>query len=665
LKVARILSLATAVAGTAAAISALVRRHQWEQGNNRMAICVDFEDAQAASIRSGLPFDQMLLRLAQAGATHISLPEWTLNRLRIWGQLTPRAPEAAPGAMPVPRDPPLVGHWNYLYGEAGLVAKLAGELGQRLPHLQAAVLNDGSSQATTLLFAGDLPTIGEIGLGFDDEMAALIQQNGLGVVPRPVSYAWPEPGLLRRTLAQAAGVGRYVAFDGDMILGHEMHLDATVAALEEHGLTFVYFAQSRHQKGDWFVAKRRAPHLVLGHRFSRADMVPLDYHAACHNWIHLARERGIRFCYVTFFRVLHATAPLEGLDYVHHLKHALEDAGFPVSREEGVPPAVGQTPGSVPTDRPVPAPDTLELVAAGVAAAGIGAAAVSELANLPQSLAIPLTLAATGGAAALPLVEKRRNERSARLSMAANSLQGHSADHSHDHDHDHDHGHTSLHSLYPPSYAPKLLALGAAVFGPVAAMQAGGLEGMVYQLAASAVMAIVTSGQEYHLRIEQFRGFNLDWLLPLASVAMRLPDRKARAWSLTALGAVWLAAQQRDMDGLALIDPGHAEGHTHHISAAMGMIGDIQMSLGPKPARKWAGLGPLAAGLRELMVGDGRADLATPLSFLAALGYALGLVSFRFPERALQETLRTAGPSFLTGSAVGFLFRLLSRLPRG
>ena len=43
--------------------------------------------------------------------------------------------------MPVPRDPPLVGHWNYLYGEAGLVAKLAGELGQRLPHLQAAVLN--------------------------------------------------------------------------------------------------------------------------------------------------------------------------------------------------------------------------------------------------------------------------------------------------------------------------------------------------------------------------------------------------------------------------------------------------------------------------------------------------------------------------------------------
>ena len=43
---------------------------------------------------------------------------------------------------------------------------------------------------------------------------------------------------MERTLAQAAAVwpkrrggSRIVAFDGDLILGHEMHLDATVAAL--------------------------------------------------------------------------------------------------------------------------------------------------------------------------------------------------------------------------------------------------------------------------------------------------------------------------------------------------------------------------------------------------------------------------------------------------
>jgi hypothetical protein len=652
-----------------------------------MAICVDFDDAQAASIRAGLPFDQMLARLAEAGATHISLPEWTLDRLRQRGQLTARAPEPATWSNPLAQSAPFSGHWNFLMGEAGLVSRLAAELGQRMPHLEATVLDDGHSYVATLAFAGDLPTIGEIGLGFDDEMAARIHQHGLGVVARPVSYAWPEPGLLKRTLAQAAALTHYIAFDGDMILGHEMHLDATVAALEENGLTFVYFAQSRHQKGDWFIAKRRAPHLVLGHRFSRQEMVPLDFHAACHNWVHFARERGIRFCYVNFFRVLHATAPLEGIDYVHHLKHALEDAGFPVVRHGEEPGQNVRAPGS-PGEQPVPAPDTLELAAAGAAAAAIGAAALSEFTDLPQAVAMPLTLAAVGGAAGLPYIEKRRNERSIQSMLAANALQDHSHDHhahdhhSHDHhsydhhsydhhsyDHEHhghgeDHDHKHLHALYPPSYAPKLLALGAAALGPVAAMQAGVLEATVIQWSASAVMAVATSGQEYHLSVERFRGFNLDWMLPLVTAAIRLPAPSARVWSLVALAATWLAAQKRGVDGLALIDPGHAEGHTHHISAAMAMIGDIQMRLGPKPARKWAGLGLAAAGLRDTEIGRDGAALDAMLSILSALGYSLALVGFRFPERSLQETLRTAAPSSVTGSAAGLLFRLLSRLPR-
>ena len=137
-----------------------------------------------------------------------------------------------------------------------LVQAIAAELQARLPHIRARVL---PGDAHTLSFAGDLEAIGAIGLGFDARLAEVIHRGGLGVVPRPVSYDWHERALIERTLAQAAEVGDgVVAFDGNLILGHEMHLGETLSALEAHGQTFAYFAESRHQRGDWFIAK--APH---------------------------------------------------------------------------------------------------------------------------------------------------------------------------------------------------------------------------------------------------------------------------------------------------------------------------------------------------------------------------------------------------------------------
>ncbi len=652
MKLSRLLSLTLAAAGGLASSHVLQRRRQWEQRNNRVAICVDFDDAQAAAIRAGLPLAELVEMLVNNGATHLSLPELTLNRLRHTGQLTPKAP-----AQPR-QGAPRIGHWNYLHGPKNLVRYLVTELRDRLPYTQADYLDE-----QTLVFAGDLPTIGEIGLGYDMALAQKIQTNGLALLPRPVSYAWPEKNLLERTLAQTAVLNNLVAFAGNMILGHEMHLDETVEAMEAHDLSLVYFAESRHQKGDWFVAKRRAPNVILAHQFTPEEMIPLDYHAACHNWVHFARERGIRLCYVNFFRVLHATAPLEGVDYVHHLKHALEDAGYTVSRDVDLP-------------TPVPAPDTQELALAGVSVAGIGATAVSSLLNLPESLALPLTVAAAGSAAILPFVEEQRNQAAiARLAHSHDHDQAqehhhHEHDHGHHHDHEHDHAHDhgDLAALYPPSYAPKLIALGATALTPIAVLQstrldgaAGWLAGLAYQAAAAAALAASTSGQEYQLRIEAYKGFNLDWLLPLATAVLQLPNNTGKAAALAVLGAGWLAARQQNLDVLSAIDPGHAEGHTHHISAAMATIGDIQMAIGPKPARKWAGLGPAATAVSLILANRGYKTGAVGTAVLATIGQAMGLVGFRHPERALKDTTQQAVPSFASGAGVGLLVLLLGK----
>ena len=460
LKPATLLSLTLTALGGLASARVLQRRQAWEATHRRVAICVDLDDAKAAAIRAGQPLGAVLHALADHGATHASLPELSLNRLRAEGALTPRAP-----SQPRRAKPP-VGHWNYLYGPEELVEQLAAELAARLPYTQARVLG-----ATTLSFAGDLPTLGEIGLGFDAALAQQIQSAGLSCVPRPVSYAWPEDRLIDQTLAQAAVFGKLVAFDGDLILGHEMHLDATLRAMAREALTLVFFAESRHQKGDWFVAKRRAPHVVLAHRFTPAAMVPLDLHAAAHHWAHLARERGVRLCYVNFFKVLHATAPLEALHYVEHIREALQQDGFEVHPDVGGP-------------TPVPAPSRAELALTGLASAGIAASAVNTALDLPDGAALPLTIAAAAGAAALPHLERPRNE---------------------------------LEAQYPPSYAPKALAL-AATLAPAAAVTltqhggaAGWLGGVLTQLSAAAAVAAATSSQDYHLRVEEYRGFNLDW----------------------------------------------------------------------------------------------------------------------------------------------------------
>lgn len=90
-------------------------------------------------------------------------------------------------------------------------------------------------------------------------------------------------------------------------------------------------------------------------------------------------------------------------------------------------------------------------------------------------------------------------------------------------------------------------------------------------------------------------------------------------------------------DPLARFDPAHAEGHTHHLSAAARWMGDAKIALGPQPARKWAGLG--AAG---------------------AAGNVLAMIGWRRPERALRVTAREALPSLGVGAAMGALAMLFS-----
>jgi hypothetical protein len=518
--------------------------------------------------------------------------------------------------------------------EPELLAYLAEEFGARLPSACARLIEQQSATPNPqplLSLTGHLPTLAEMGLGFEARAAADILQAGLGVVPRPVSFSWPEDVLVERTLAQAAGLGaEIIAFEGDLILGHEMHLEKTVECLGKYDLAFAYFSETRHQKGDWFIAKRRAMRgrVVQAHYFTPQAMVPEDFHSAAHHWGMLARARGIRLCYVNVFRRIHAAEPLECLHYIEHIKEELEGLGLRLAGTDRTVAVNGARarPSAEPPVLAAPSREDMALI--GLASAGALSLAVADTLDLPEPAALGLAGAAAVGAAALPYLDRPR-------------------------------GH--LEEAYPPSYAPKLLALAGTAAAPVAAQAFQGdplaalAGGAGVQGGVAASLAALTTGQEYQQRVEEFRSLNADLFLPLSAAVYRgLPDARWRALALAAVGAAWLAANKVAPDLLGRLDRDLPAGHTHHLSAAQRLIGDALIALGPRPARKWAGLG-LAAGVAAAVsrVGGARSTPSLAASLAAALGNAVMLAAFRRPERPLQETLPLVAQSWQVGAAVG------------
>jgi hypothetical protein len=617
MRVSSAINLGLIAAGAAASLRPLLRRHAWEMSNRRAYIVLDYDDALAVATRAGLSQTEFLHEAHQHGATHLALPELALSRLLAKGRLVPVvAAESTPSGRGA-------GTWIYLASsELELLEHLATELGARVPSCAARLLP--AAPVPTLALRGDWPTLAEMGLGFEAPAAAQAVSAGLGLVPRPVSFAWPEDRLVERTLAQAAGLAAgageagIVAFDGDLILGHEMHLEATVASLVRYGLSFAYFCETRHQKGDWFVAKRLAAvdQVILSHYFTPAAMVPEDFHSAAHHWGMLAQARGIRLCYVNVFRRIHATEPLECLHYIEHIKEELEEAGLSLDASRA---------------HNLRAPQRGTLALAALAPAGAASLAASAVLGLSEPVAVGLTVASAVGAALLPYLDRPRGE---------------------------------LEHSYPPSYAPKLLALAGAAAAPAAAALSGDLaSAALIQAGTATALGVFTTGRDYQLRIETYRSLNLDWAVPLAAVVIsRVQDRRWKWLSLGVLGGVWLLVRARVPDLLGQLDQDLPAGHTHHLSAAQRLLGDALIAIGPRPSRKWAGAGLAGLAAAGVLQQLGYDELATGAALMATAANALMLAAFRRPERPLALTTAGVQKSWAGWGTLGLVLAALAKV---
>ena len=688
----RIISYGLMTGGALASAKALLKRWQWEESNVLAAIMLDWDDVQAVATRAAAmsaetepgerSVENLLSRFKEKGATHLSLPELTLNRLLQKGELSVTQGSSA-GRI-------------YLRAQDATMAELvATELQARLPQLQ---VNCSRSKNPLISFLGDLPTVAEIGLGFDPAQAELAHQVGLSPVARPIGYSWMQPDMIERSLDQAAALGaKIIAVQGNLVPGHEFRMQATLEAMQRNGLTYAYFSESRHQKGDWFLAKNLAPKglVILAHEFEPSELLEDDWFTMSYRWANLAVEAGVRLCSVRFFRILHAADPLESLAYVEELANAL--------RAVELVPGVA---GDVDLTLFQPQRDTAALAWAGLSVAG-AAGLAADLLPVPN----PVKLLGVGATAltlaSLPFLEKSKlepghaHDHDHHAHHPDHDHHHHHDDHEHHHDHPHEHAHHPHHDhgrdhghqhdrIQATAYAPKGLALATTVAYPAAAAAincANPVAALARALAISVTGATVlnatTVETDYVMGIETYRGYNLDWLIPLglaAGSALLNPQNPTQTTSKSSLNSaphhpksIWrwlplvgvvlmtLKNLKSDLtqDLLATFDREHRHAHTHHLSAFQRAVGDNKMALSPKPLRKWALLAPLGAVGAALLKRNGQEEMAVVALTAATAGQVATLAGFRNGQRALLKTVEGRARSWTMGAALAGVVWLL------
>jgi hypothetical protein len=312
-------------------------------------------------------------------------------------------------------------------------------------------------------------------------------------------------------------------------------------------------------------------------------------------------------------------------------------------------------------------------------------------------------MAALGAAAltlaGLPLLEKTSHR------------QPHPHHHSHSHhdhddqphDHNHPHHHHDDHSHHRPhdrtaatAYAPKGLSLAAAVLYPAAVVAANGAgpamalaHNLTVAVAGATTLTAVTSESDYLLGIEEHRGYNLDWLIPiglavfsgfnklqLANCKSHIPlpnssfilhPSSFKLWRwLPLLGFGLLFFKNGNRDLLASLDREHRHAHTHHLSAFQRLVGDLKMTFSARPLRKWVLLAPLGAVLAVLLKRNHRqGDLAAAALTTAAVGQVASLSGFRNGQRPILITAEGRARGWLIGlSIAGLIWLVYSILGR-
>jgi hypothetical protein len=201
------------------------------------------------------------------------------------------------------------------------------------------------------------------------------------------------------------------------------------------------------------------------------------------------------------------------------------------------------------------------------------------------------------------------------------------------------------------------------------------LHNLAVTAAGTAALTATTNEADYLLGIEEYRGYNLDWIVPLILSAMAnlvrvknsqstLHNSPLNLWRWLPLAGLGLIALKSLTGSLtqdlpASFDREHRHAHTHHLSAFQRYLGDLKMALSPKPLRKWSLFAPLGAVAATLLQQNKQEELAAAAMTATVVGLVATLTGFRNGQRPILKTAEGRAKGWVIGLLLAGLIWLV------
>ena len=322
-----VVSLLAAAFITAGVIS--YKRILIEAGNSTVETAMDWQDIKKLSLREGVPVDNLLLRLKNAGLTSIALTEDTLETLELDGKLAwltgyeqdtlyklSKAPKSSRKikdefrrlANPVLKTALRVGKRNPSYSYVicendktldYVKTNLSIVLGaKRVKEIQA-----GGIPFSILEIIDDEEDLMNLGVGISPEKFSFLVNRGFFVIPRLKNNYRINGSISRKKLKIVSSYGPFstIIFDGEEVLGYRNNIKEVSRALKNYGINYGYIEMAE-QKGDGELLKAMRTDIVRVHSISEDEMAKkMTKPEALDRFERAVAERGVRLLYVRPF----------------------------------------------------------------------------------------------------------------------------------------------------------------------------------------------------------------------------------------------------------------------------------------------------------------------------------------------------------------------------
>jgi hypothetical protein len=314
-----LLLLVISAVGLGACLAVATQRLSLEKRNRTVSVVLEAEQVEQLAALTGQDLETLLRKFRAEGATALALTEQTIDDLERWGL----AAVAPVSLMLMERGEGAREGIFISLPDARVRKRVAADLAAKAPSSSLEFSDAG------VAFYGSRLDLEQMGLGFDQDVAAAAKSAGLHIVARPRNFPGLTSGGLSFCLADSRRTGaRLVLFYGEEVLGYRGLVRATARELRRNRELLYGSVELAIQKGCQALGRELKGRLARVHSISAQELSGMSPEEAAARFVRAATERNVRVCYVRLFLFPQAQPVRENLRYVGLIARGLERKGF-------------------------------------------------------------------------------------------------------------------------------------------------------------------------------------------------------------------------------------------------------------------------------------------------------------------------------------------------